>query len=266
MSPKNIVDLAEKNKAVLDRLNFEIGVDDPLDLCKPEAYLATDLFTADQVADIFESVNRVPQTRIVNHDQHLPQNVGMILIRPDMLHVGTAFEDLLRERFTVLDIEDVEMTSEAYWGIYRHDLYRADTMHTRLTRAAMYIGSSCRLIVYADLSNDDYNLADYSRNTLRGNQGVFTPGTLRGEIVYKAGLDLGLQLLDDETVALATDPFGAYRSMSARPSGPHAGMRYPLLFYTGVGVHVPDGVEITNDLPTLSNFSPRQTATSDSWA
>ena len=264
MLPNNIITLAERNEALLEKINFTPCDDNPIDLCKPEAYLATGLFTDDQVDNIFSSANRDPQTQVRNIGAELSQRVGMILIRPDMLHESSTFENLLHQRFTLLHTEDVIMTSEAYWGIYSHDMYRTDIMHTRLTRAAMYIGSTCKLIIYADLSEGNYNVADFSRNTLRGNQGVYDPGTLRGEIVYNAGLALGLHTLEDDIVARAVDPFRAYRDMAARPDGAHSSLRYPLLFYTGVGVHVPDGIEITNDLPMLTGFRPNQTVISES--
>lgn len=147
------------------------------------------------------------------------------------------------------------MDNRSYWQMYRHDLYRPETMHSRLTRAALYIGSKCSLMVFQSEDDGQEPLADYMRGTLKGTQGVYQPGTLRGDIVYRNAVDLGLHRLSepdvDPRIPRAVDPFGAYQTLVTASAGPHAHLEYPLLFYTGVGVHVPDYREIGTDLPQL---------------
>lgn len=233
-------------------MNFEPGIDDPFELCNEDAYRSTGFFTETMIESMFFGAG--PQDDEVS--ESVPRSIGMILVRPDMTHIKSEFESFLRNRFKILAIENVVMDTATYWQIYRHDLYRTETMHSRLSRAALYIGSRCSLMVFQSLNPDlDIAIPDYARDTLRGNQGVYKPGTLRGEIVYRNALALGLhQLADpniDERIRLAADPFNAYQSLANRPTGPHATLEHPLLFYTGVGVHVPNLSEIHSDLPAL---------------
>ncbi|MFO0971231.1 MAG: hypothetical protein U0520_02680 [Candidatus Saccharimonadales bacterium] len=245
--PKNINQLAEKNTAFLARMNFTPGKDDPAELCNPAEYRKTGLFEDNVVDTIFNGGSPEEQ----GHVKWVASNLAMVLVRPDMLHIAPAIEAFLAERYNLVYTEDVEMDPTKYWNIYKHDLYRIETMHTRLTRAAMYIGSTCRLVVF---STNNYTrvLANDIYSKLKGNQGVYTGGTLRGDLVYREGLRLGLDRLDekdlDPRVAVATDMFGAYRASALLPTGPHIGLARPLLFYTGVGVHIPNGTEVHGDL------------------
>lgn len=251
--PPNIVKLAEKNQDLLERIQFMPGVDNPFSLCMPEVYTATQLFQDEQIEGMF-SFDEAVQRPINNK---FPQYIGMILIRPDMLHVSHRFENFINDRFSIISINDVEMDNNSYWQMYKHDLYRPSTMHSRLTRAAIYIGSMCRLIVFSH-RDTDRPVADHVVDNLKGKQGVYEHNTLRGDIVYNAALDLGMHTLNENggstrsQLQLAIDPFGAYRALSRMPEGPHVKLKYPILFYTAVGVHVPDYREIATDLSCLA--------------
>lgn len=190
--------------------------------------------------------------------QRIAPSIGMILIRPDMLHATPMFETYISSRYVLLEKQTLPMDAESYWHIYKHDFYRPETMHCRLTRAALYIGSPCCLMIFEDQAhtNEDEPVSDYLRNSLKGSQGTYQPGTLRGDIVYRNALRLGFHDLEsvytDERVKYAVDPFGAYQTLASMTTDEAVrSLPYPILFYTGVGVHVPDSSEIDTDMPKL---------------
>lgn len=256
--PGNIHELSEKNAALLEIMGFDRKIDDPLSLCNPVAYSQTGLFTETMIAAMF---NGSPEP--TKRSQHrISSAIGMILIRPDMVHAVPEFETFVSDRFHLLHKASVMMDKEMYWQIYSHDLYRPETMHSRLTRAALYIGSPCCLMVFKDrMATPARSVPNYVCTTLKGSQGRYQPDTLRGDIVYRNAIKLGLHRLQqpdiDDRIRLAVDPFGAYQALSSQPSGSHAGLQFPLLFYTGVGVHVPDSSEIDTDLPQMLHDLPQ---------
>ncbi len=249
--PPNIEQLYEKNHALLERLNFDPEKDDPLSLCNSSAYTNTGLFSEEKITAMFEG----PIIRGSSSQDRIAKNIGMILVRPDMTHVSSEFETYVADRFNIIHIDTVSMDTESYWHIYKHDFYRLETMHCRLTRAALYIGSDCRLIAFMDKPDaPPRQLSDYVCRTLKGKQGIYQPDTIRGDTVYRNAIKLGAHKLDnsvDNRLKTAIDPFGAYRALAAVPTRDHVGLKYPLLFYTGVGAHVPDAAEINTDLPQL---------------
>lgn len=250
--PKNLIELSDKNQALLEKINFQPEVDNPLNLCSRKAYAATGLFSTEQIDKIFEGGTEEKKQRM----RSIAQNVGMILIRPDMVHASKDFEQLISSRFEVEHSEDRIIDAETYWDIYQHDLYRLETMHSRLTRAAIYIGSSCRLIVYREKRSALSPIADFVHENIKGNQGFYEPGTLRGDVVFRNALSLNFHKIEhehtDPRIKIATDPFGAYRNLVRNAPDKHPpGLVFPILFYNGVGVHVPTYQEMTTDLPSL---------------
>ncbi len=256
--PQNLIELAEKNNNLLENIGFTPDDDNPLDLCTEQAYLATGLFTEQQVKKLFcfekDASPREARAPIC------PQ-IGMLLVRPDMYHLHSCFEDFIARRFSLIESQDVVMSQNAYWEIYSHDLYRPETMHSRLTRAVMYMGSICRLIVFTESDISNGSLSDKVVHQLKGTQGTFCPDTLRGDLVLHEALRLGLhEVASRDQTQQATDPFLAYRRFLTSP-GPHESADWPLLFYTGVGVHVPDSSEISGDLHALNpNLADELTA------
>lgn len=250
--PSNLQELADKNSALLERLDFNPGKDNPYELCNPDAYAQSGLFPDTVIKSMFDD-----ERTFKGDASDLPSvasNIGMILIRPDMTHVSNRFESFISERYEIIHIGTPLIDSQTYWNLYQHDIYRVETMHTRLTRAAIYIGSNCNLFVFQDPDlHIDEPVADHMRNKLKGQQGIYEKDTLRGDIVYKSALELGLHILSDEVVdsriKVAVDPFSIFRDLAARPDESIKDFVYPLLFYTGVGVHIPNYEELTNDLP-----------------
>jgi hypothetical protein len=262
--PRNIIALAEKNQALLDMLGFTPGKDDPYMLCNEEAYRQSGLFSEAAIANMF-SASEIPQ--VTRDNSVIARNIGMVLVRPDMVHITNEIEQFIGERFSILESQGVNINSSTYWRLYQHDFYRRETMHCRLTRAALYIGSQCRLIVFQSTDQQqDIPTADYTRGPLKGSQGVFEPGTLRGDIVFREALRLGLHRLDEATssehLRLACDPFTAYRKLAAESNHPSKRLAYPLLFFTAVGVHIPDYTEIGNDLGAFVDITESPYATS----
>ncbi len=250
--PKNIAELAEKNDVLLARMGFVPGRDNPLELCNEVSYRQTGLFS-DEAINLTFSEGALERSRTYASPV-VARNIGMILIRADMMHASAEFERFIAERFTILHTQDVQMDPATYWNIYQHDFYRPSTMHSRLTRAAIYIGSACRLVVFQGSETDPaVATPDYVRGSLKGEQGVYRPETLRGDLVYRNAVALQMHRLDDpdvdERIKLAADPFAIYRALARSgqefPPRPFA---YPLLYLTGVGVHIPDSSEIGNDL------------------
>lgn len=255
--PKNICELAEKNRALLEKINFNPMTDDPLEMCSPEAYAATDLFTSEIIDEIFSNLlEKGTQERA---GSTISRAIGMILVRPDMMHKFPAFEDFISARFTLIESQTVRMNTYAYWEIYKHDYYRPETLHSRLSRAALYIGSECRILIFRSTSPNkiEESTADFTFKNLKGRQGVYKPGTLRGDIVYLEAIKLGFhdyQIQYDRQLATAIDPFGVYAMLSSLPEGDHTELVHPRLFYTGVGVHVPNAVEIESDMKAVRQF------------
>lgn len=250
--PGNILSLYEKNQALLEKMQFDTEADNPLSLCNKEAYIQTELLDEDMVEQMFDDHQQIEAPS----DNRIPRQIGMILIRPDMIHASNEFEQFIANRYEIIHTENVALDADAYWNIYKHDFYRPETMHCRLTRAALYIGSVSRLILFKEETNDtnDLPLADHVYQNLKGVQGKRQSGTLRGEIVYNNAIRLGLHKLDqatDKRLKIATDPFRAYRHLVGLSDELQTNFKFPLLFYTGVGVHVPNAQEIQNDALTL---------------
>lgn len=250
--PRNILSLYEKNRALLESMQYDPEVDDPLMLCNKEAYNKTGLLDEDMVEQMF-SGNQRPYG---SDGRSIPKHIGMILIRPDMIHAAHEFEKFITAQYSIIHTENIALDAKTYWNIYKHDFYRPETMHCRLTRAAVYIGSVSRLILFKQntYSDDDPPLADHVYKNLKGVQGKRQQGTLRGEIVFNNALKLGLHKLDqtiDDRLKIATDPFRAYRHLAGLSEELKVEYEFPLLFYTGVGVHVPSAQEIQNDAVCL---------------
>ena len=165
--PYNIQELSDKNELLLAKLNFKPEVDDPFELCSEQAYLHSGLFPKEIIRLMFSQNSGAEQAS--NQLVHIAKNIGMILMRPDMTHVSRQFESFISDRFEIIHTDSPVIDKGAYWQLYQHDIYRRETMHSRLTRAAIYIGSSCRLIVFRtrSIATSGEPLADHTRNTQR---------------------------------------------------------------------------------------------------
>lgn len=243
--------LAEKNNALLEKLNFDPMQDDPFELDNPATFQESGLFTQQAIGSIFNDEAYVPPTVA----ERIAPAVGMLLVRPDMVHIAPRVEAFIAERFQLLDASIVTVDPETYWAMYGDAITGREARQSRLTRAAVYIGSPCRLFVFERMETkiDGIPAADYVFAHLKGKQGVAQEGTLRGDLVYNGAMESGLHTLADPQVARATDPFGAYRKIVKEGvNSPCRSLANPLLFFTGVGVHAPDHQEMQRDLMLLS--------------
>lgn len=249
--PENIVELAEKNTALIESLGFNPLSDDPFELDSADIFLRSGLFTEEATAHIFAN-QHAEGVAADALEFGVPRKIGMLLIRPDMIQAQNAVTSFISERFTLLDSSEVIVTPEAYWGMYKESICTTETVMSRFTRAAVYINTMCRLLIFekANFHKLEAPVADTVFANLKGRQGQYRPDTIRGDIVYKKALEYGYHTLDDAHIARAVDPFGAYRKIVTTTSD-HDTLAHPLLFFTGVGVHIPDYQEMQRDLPLL---------------
>lgn len=249
MIRRNFNRIAENNAALLEKLNFDPQRDDPFELDKLETLQTTGLFCKTALERMF-SENVTDRVAEPSFEERVPADVGMLLVRPDMVHIAPEIERFLGEHFSLLEVSDITVTPEQYWSMYEHVITSKERTYSRLTRAAIYLGSPSRLMVFErqETEKDGVSAPDHLFK-FKGKQGIEEPGTLRGDIVYKEAVDVGLHTLNDPQIAHIADPFGAYRKMMrSKIEGLHSSLEYPLLFYTAVGVHIPDAQEIQRDL------------------
>lgn len=250
----NIEHLAEKNRALLDRLNFDPTVDNPDDLNNREVFADSGLFPEEAIDTIF--MNSSVESRLA--DSIVPPNVGALLVRPDMVHASSEVEHFIADRFRIIFQDTVELDAHKYWDIYAPAIVGREVEATRLTRAAVYIGSPCRLMVFMNLVDEPPQAtADEVYERYKGKQGVYEPGTLRGDVVFSQAIMANFHRLaedtyHDPTLRQAIDPFGAYKK-AVQVHGIGGDLPFPILRFTGVGVHVPDYNEIHSDLEVLTD-------------
>ena len=252
--PQNLVDLAEKNLAHVKNIGFNLYDDCPFGLDSPETFATLGLLSDEAIAQVFDRSIGVDRPQ-EEQDPRIPRHIGMALVRPDMYHTYPAAEKLIANNgFTLIESIATEIDSGAYWQMYSDALTGHEPRKTRLTRAAVYIGSPCRLLVFHDQvrESDGSAAADRIFSEFKGTQGTPSQGTLRGEVVLNSALKLGFDTLCDPLIAAAVDPFGAYRKIVAeKHQTNHATATYPMLFYNGVGIHVPNYSEMQTDLRAI---------------
>jgi hypothetical protein len=251
--PLNIQELAEKNTALMERLGFEFEKDNPDDLIDEQVYLDSGLFDQSSVDQIFHNTPHVPEVQ----SEAIPAGLGAILIRPEMTYAVHSFHSFISDRFRIIYDEPTQLTPDQYWTIYGDAIVDREADFSRLTRASIFIGSNCRLLVFIDpvRSENQDPLADDMVRMYKGEQGVYSPGTLRGDVVYRNAIASGFHTLPDEycdeTLIRALDPFGAYRQYIAKNKTALSRFVHPILRYVGVGVHIPSYEEIKSDLVTI---------------
>lgn len=246
----NIKHLAEKNEALLKKINFDPINEDPFELDNPVTFKESGLFPDHAVMTIFNESCNSTDTSINKFNKfQVPKDIGMLLIRPDMLHVTSEVEDFVRKDYRILESTITEVNPDMYWAMYEDAITHKESFRSRFTRASVFIGSACRLIVLKSKINlPESSVAD-ELVLAKGRQGEYQQSTFRGDIVYRSAVSSGFNTLKDKTTALAVDPFGAYRKIiDVDKSGKHCFLNYPLLFFTGVGIHIPDSTEIDRDL------------------
>jgi hypothetical protein len=186
-------------------------------------------------------------------------SLGAILVRPEIAQSVEQCIDLVdRNGLMVAYDKPVQVDFTGYWNLYHHGLVDPESYSDFPTRTLNYIHKPCHLIVVArcGMMNSGLSVSDMLTRDLKGRQGTFSAGTLRGDIAFRA---LSRFVQDDNQsfttkANTALDPIGAYRHL-VRGNIPsdcaHETADSPLLFYAGQGVHIPNSTEISRDLRVL---------------
>jgi hypothetical protein len=269
--PDSYYNIATKSSQILQRLNV-----DTKKLFKERDYseeigniFMKDMFSKKRYHQFANSVrnreqwiksSKYNENREITHKLVTENNLASILIRPEMMHIYESFiEFLKKEGFVTNDYLtfDVLMDSDKYWKVYKHAITTSQAKLSMPTRTMVYANSLTKLIIFTDNQKKrfkDEKLSDKFFETYKGKAGIYSPKTLRGDIVYKEAIKLGLNELKDPILALAFDPINMYRHLVSSNEGPHQILPdNKLMFYTSVSVHIPNSLEIENDLAVLLN-------------
>lgn len=181
-------------------------------------------------------------------------NFGLILVRPEVYYYRNLYRTFLEERgFEVLYEKRISIDFRQYLLLYYDSLILSDTIHDFPSRTLNYIDNDSYLFVVTN--REKTNVANYLYS-IKGTQGRFEIGTLRGDLSYKL---LKENIKDGELkkeAIIPLDPIGAGRMLirnRIEHDGSHNISDIPLLFYAGQSVHVPNAGEIKRDMATLCN-------------
>lgn len=208
------------------------------------------------------------------------KNIGIVwfLLRPDMYHAQEEAIELMRKNnYQQLCQEDVIVGQNTYWNMYKDAILKSNADRIMPTRTMVYMHGLCKAMFFLDIDTNrqkeyqeqngikdkNYFFSEAQEifsTKYRGTQGVFTPNTIRGEVVFNQAIRNGYHTLSDPTTAMALDPIYAYRNAvndNTWTEAPHKNLSsdHKLLQYTGVGIHIPDGNEYTRDLTYLFDVS-----------
>lgn len=184
--------------------------------------------------------------------------LGMVLIRPEAIGFSDKYELMLDFLgLKVIFKKTVQLDFSQYWALYHHGLICPDAEYDFPTRTMNYINKNCKLLILYSNNENLYPLADYI-TSIKGKQGVYNRGTLRGDIAFNelksiiSNEDKNSFLYPEYN--LYFDPIGMCRHLvrgNIDSDEAHKIADIPLLFYTGQAVHVPNSNEILNDLSVL---------------
>lgn len=188
--------------------------------------------------------------------------IGLIVVRPELLGLADDCIHMLEQAgLQLIFDETTRIDFRQYWSLYGAGLRDPESRLDFPTRTLNYISHDIRLLVVcADPSSlPEETVSDYITKELKGRQGSYTAGTLRGELAYLALRDLIAvdgQSFIDGTASMALDPIGAYRQLvrgNVESDRMHSTANIPLLFYAGQAIHVPTSTELGRDLRVLCN-------------
>lgn len=178
---------------------------------------------------------------------------GLILVRPEMLHAYKLVEGFLLEKGFKVELSlEKKVDFNHYWAIYKDSLTDPNSSMDFPTRTLIYTSGYCRLIVFTDPENR-YNakMMDEFCRLFKGKEGIIREGTIRGDIVLKELIRIGVGDRSNKELEFALDPIGMYRHIvdgNIPSDNIHGKCDYPFLHYVGGGVHIP------NEDETLLNF------------
>lgn len=214
-----------------------------------ERYLTPEQFnlfkTSANLDDNFQIKQEAPLIEKI-----LKNDVCLIIVRPEMTHYIDAIKDFLEERdFSTVFESTQKLDPYQYWDIYHRGITHPNARYSMATRTIVYTSSYVTAIVFNSPNpQNSSSSADYLFNKLKGNAGVYTENTLRGDLVLKEAKRLGFNNMEmDTTLALAIDPLATYRNLIKESHLPSD----TLLTYTSVSIHIPNQEELGRDLSVL---------------
>lgn len=184
-------------------------------------------------------------------------NIGLILIRPEMYHIKNNFcEFLIKNGFNIVYEDPRIVDTRTYAALYNSTFDVEAAKPAWPTRTVVYVDSLSYQIIFIDPKNRFESLADSFFTQYKGQEGILQRNTLRGEVVYSEAIKLGFDGLKGEELSLALDPFTALRNIVQLPGKqPHSHLPHnlSLLKYNAVSVHIPNATELTRHLAALND-------------
>ena len=181
--------------------------------------------------------------------------IGLVVVRPEMYDNREAIIKKLKDlKFEILHSGDKILDREQYITLYYHGLIHPYSTIDFPTRSLNYIGKKSHLIIVS--SEDKGNVSDYL-NTIKGQPGFLTKNTFRGYTteVLKNYIKTEDSFYDEYNALL--DPISAYRLIvnhkvdQTKTDNHQEQADFPLLYYAGQGVHIPDSTEIQRDISVI---------------
>lgn len=210
----------------------------------------------------YEKINSLHREFVASfHNRHIDQylnfdEIGMILVRPEVVGRADNFIEFLKSKnLAVLYRKKTQISFDQYWLMYHHGFMHEECKLDFPSRTFNYIHKDLELIVVTgDLNQMPVtSISDYIFG-FKGKHGLYTKGTLRGDIAYHILNGYTKNGLFIKNSKLALDPIGAYRCITndlVKNDRSHQAVDNQLLFYAGQAVHIPDKFEIVRDLSVL---------------
>ena len=181
--------------------------------------------------------------------------IGLILVRPEMYDNSEKIINKLKQlKFKILHTGDKILSIEQYITLYYHGLIHEYSTIDFPTRTFNYVGKKSRLIIVS--AKDHGNVSTYL-NTIKGQPGFISKDTFRGETKesLRKYVKSNDRFYDEYNILL--DPISAYRLIvdhkvdQTKTDNHQEVANYPLLYYAGQGVHIPDNAEIERDISVI---------------
>ena len=212
------------------------------------------------IKKLTEIYNGLDSLKKSNLSGHLDlDKIGIVLVRPETYGACEQYRKFIKSLgLDIVHERDIYVDMDQYLALYYDGmcfgLSHLDDLVDFPTRTFNYINNKSRLMIVYDRRNMYANVSS-TLTSYKGKHGNVTPGTFRGDIGINALLPYvisGDELVPNANVPL--DPIGAYRFLVRREidsDGWHTKVDYPILFYAGQSVHIPDEKEIARDFNTL---------------
>lgn len=184
------------------------------------------------------------------------EEIGLILIRPESYEIIDEYRKWIYDHKLEI-VAEIETTLSfmEYWNMYFSELMDYEARHDFPTRTQNYINRKLKAIIVRKAVSNQETMSDFL-TMKKGKQGLYIPGTLRGEVAYnvfeKYTEDKGRGLI--RNVRIELDPIGMYRKLAREEiesDYAHRCATLPILFYAGQCVHVPNQSELVKHLRIL---------------